>query len=70
MAKPWPGQPAGRSGLKHFIVVLVVPTIALFIYFSTCSLTIVLSFDFLVDFVSKLFANKTELLWFNNDANT
>lgn len=68
MAKPWPGQPAGRSGLKHFIVVLVVPTIAFF--FSTRSLTIVLSFDFLVDSVSKLFANKTELLWFNNDANT
>lgn len=63
------GQPAGCSGLKHFIVVLVVPTIALF-FFSTRSLTIVLSFDFLVDFVSKLFANKTELLWFNNDANT
>lgn len=66
-------QPAGCSGLKHFIVVLVVPTIALFFFnlsFSTRSPTIVLIFDFLVDFVSKLFANKTEFLWFNNDANT
>lgn len=40
----WPGQPARRSGLKHFIFILVVPMIALFFFFnlsfSTRSVTV------------------------------